>query len=145
MWPIPSWLTETLNGWLMLMIPWTIITATAYLNRRRQIYASFRLFYRQNKMAIALLFIFVGVETRTIVAWAVRHVTDRPEFYDVELLQDLRPLFSIGFTVGAILIVVGAICWARVARDIPLARPSVWIVAAFSLVASGCFALYSPF
>lgn len=142
--PIPGWLIETLNGWLALVLPWVIVTAIMYLHRRRPLYASLDTFYRMNKMAIALLCLFVGIEIRTVVATFVRHVGARPEVYDSETLASLSVFFSSGFAVGAALMVLGALCWARVAQDMPVTRPTIWMIGASSLIASAAFAIYSP-
>lgn len=144
MWPIPSWLVEMLNGWLALVLPWVIFSAISYLRRRRPLYASFNTFYRMNKMAISLLVLFVGIEIRTVLAMLVRHIGARPEVYSPETVEMVRGFFAAGFTFGAVLMVLGAMCWARVAQDMPLSRPTIWLAGASSLAAAVLFTLYSP-
>ncbi len=140
MYPIPPIILEILNGWLALLLPWVIWSALRYLIRRRKDFYVFHDFYRYNKMAIAILTLFTGLEIRTVLAWLVRHSNAHgsEHIFSAMLVSAITPLF----VVSSAMTVLGAICWARVARDMPLTKPLIWIVMIGSLFASVAIGLY---
>lgn len=142
--PLPTWVIELINGWLALMLPWVIWTAVRYLTRRYKESDHLWEFYRFNKMAFALLVFFTGLEIRTSVGWITRHA-------GLHFTPDDHPIFAPAMTwsvplflLGGTMMVVGAVCWARVASDMPLRRPSIWIATISSFLFSLWFAVWSP-
>lgn len=145
MWPLPNWLVEAGNGWLALSLPWVIWTAFRYLRRRAGMFSGFLDFYHKNKMAISILFIVVGAETRTLVVWIVRHLNARSLMPDSPVaLLVLKNCAALAYIGGTGIMIAGAICWARVAADVPLKNPRVWAIAAASAVFSVWLATASP-
>lgn len=146
MWPIPSWMLEVGNGTLALFTPWVLWTCARYLRRMYQDeYATLYDFYRSEKMTIALFFILFGSELRSIVTWAVRHANNHQIFFPKETFQALLYFAGPIFSFGTLAMLVGLICWGRVARDIPVTRPSIWLITLACIAVSYWMATTAPF
>ena len=139
--PSPSsQLREFFDGWLSLAMPWVIASAVRYLIRRRRYYDRFVDFYHMNKMAIAVLTLFTGLEGRTVIAWLLRHAKSggyvAPSWLSTLSGMSAEPLL----TVSSVLAVAGALCWGRVASDMPITKPWTWFVMVASCLVSAWFA-----
>lgn len=131
---------EFLDGWLALAMPWVIWSAFRYLRRRRRYYDEFYVFYRSNKMAISVLVLFVGLEGRTVISWILRHYMN----FGYAPPSWLQPITEPILTLSSVLAVVGALCWGRVAGDMPMTRPWAWAMMAAAFVGSAWIAGMIP-
>lgn len=117
---LPSPFVEATNGILLVVVFWMIVFNVFYLIRARHYMGMWRFVYRECKAAIALLGFLLGIEIRTFVLWAFRHMQN----HNIDATP-YREAGIILLTLGCVLAIWGGICWIKVTMPIRC-KPSMW-------------------
>jgi len=123
---IPPALTEITNGALMIVFMGVVLTNVFYLGRRWFLSVSAIEFYREEKSAIALSWIFFGVMARSGVLWYWRML--RNDGAPIPLWFEYSASWIL--LASTVVTIVGGLCWMRVIFEY---RGGVWTWMTFGL------------
>ena len=147
LWPLPSWLLEAGNGALVIMMPAVLVMTLSYLWKRRAAFETFMEFYHDPpaRMAMALTVFFLGTALRSLVVWTVRHFNSHAMMLKLAMGSEaIKTIGSAGFSIGTLMMVIGAACWASVATAGPLRKDQIYFIAFWAIGISMWLALWSP-
>ena len=126
-------LAEASNGVTMVVFSVIIVLLVMFLTRYIRLIGFWNAYaYPEFKAAWAALILFIGLDVRTFVFWALRH-TDN---IDVDFPAAALALVPLVLIAATVMIVIGGLCWIR--TTMPTRCPRwLWLVIGIAALSFG--------